>query len=231
MSASASWLGQSSGSKWVPSDDRASTFTDREFKTSTAVVSESARLPVGGNRRTSVADFVDDMIAIDWRYSCQRVLAGARAGRAAAQLVTVGTGLLPAVPAAVPLRSARGAGEAAALLHGAPGAKGKLAFSVQVMQSMHLEVMPTSLTCSARHHVACELASFGVEVHGRTEGTARVPLGRRGRPGAVGLRDGRVGHVWYMQGRDGGDETGVCRRRRVRELAACTGSLRKRHRL
>ena len=154
--------------------------------------------------------------------------AGARAGRAPTPLATVGTGLLPAAPAAVPLRSALGAGAAAAPLRGAPGARGKSAFSVQVMKGMNVAVKPKSLTCSLRQHVACHLASFGVEVHGHAAGTARVPHAPHA---AGGQRDGRVGYEWYMHGHGGGDETDIRRRRRVRELAASAGRLQKRQRL
>jgi len=40
----------------------------------------------------------------------------------------------------VPLRSALGAGAAAAPLRGAPGARGKSAFPVQVMEGMNVAV-------------------------------------------------------------------------------------------
>jgi len=171
------------------------------------------------------------MTAVDWRSSCQRVLAGARAGRAAAPLATVGTGLLPAVAAAEPLRSSCRAGAAAAPLRGAPGARGRSAFSVQVMEGMNLAVKPTSLTCAVRQHVACDLASFGLEVHGHAAGTARVRHAPRRGPPAGGQRDGGVGYEWYMHGHGGGVETDITRRRRVRELAGSAGRLRKHQRL
>ena len=215
----------------MPSDDSASTSTDAEFKTSAAVASETAPSSVGGIGLMSVTDAVDGIPAVNWRSSCQRVLAGARAGRAAALLATVGTSLLPAAAAAVPLRSARGAGAPAAPLRGASGARGKSELSVQVMEGMNLAVKPTSLTCSVRQHVACNLASFGVEVHGQAAGTARVPHAPCGGPPAGGRRDGGVGYEWYMHGHAGDDETVIRRHRRVQELVGSSGRLRKRHRL
>jgi len=220
----------------MPSDDSASTSTDADFMTWAAVVSGSKTTaavpsvfsPVGGIGLMSVTDAVEDINAIDWRSSCQRVLAGARAGRAPAPLATVGTGLLLALPADVPLRSVLGAEAAAAPLRGAPGARGKSAFSVQVKEGMNVAIKFKSLTCSLRQHVTCHLASFGVEVHGHAAGTAHRPHA----PHADGgQRDGRVGYEWYMHGHSGGDETAIWRPRRVREPAASSGRLQKRKRL
>jgi len=183
---------------------------------------------MGSTGLMSETDAVEDLNAVDWRSSCQRVLAEARAGRAPAPLATVGTGLLPSVPAPVPLRSALGAGAAAGPLRGAPGARGKSVSSVQVMEGMNVAVKPKLLTCSSRQHVASHLASFGVEVHGHAAGTSRVPHAPHA---AGGQRNGRVGYGWYMPVQGGGDETDMRRRRRVRELVASAERLEKRQRL